>query len=72
MKVPALNRARQRANILSLAKGFYGRAKNVYSIAVKRVHKGLQHAYVSRKLKKRDMRSVSVFTCICYNRYTNI
>ena len=32
----------------------------MYSIAVRRVHKALQYQYVSRKLKKRDMRSVGI------------
>ena len=47
-----------------VVQGFRGRSKNVYSIAVRRVHKALQYQYVSRKLKKRDMRSVSMVACI--------
>ena len=39
--------------------GFRGRAKNCYSIAVRRVQKALQYQYISRRLKKREMRSVS-------------
>lgn len=39
--------------------GFRGRSKNCYSLAVRRVHKALQYQYTSRRLKKRDMRSVS-------------
>lgn len=43
----------------SLFQGFRGRSKNCYSIAIRRVHKALQYQYVSRRLKKREMRSVS-------------
>lgn len=44
--------------LLHLARGFRGRAKNVYTIARARVHKALQHAYRGRKEKKRDYRSL--------------
>lgn len=44
--------------ILKLAKGYKGRAKNVYSVAVNRVEKGLQYAYTGRRLKKRNYRKV--------------
>lgn len=43
----------------SVFQGFRGRSKNCYSIAIRRVHKALQYQYVSRRLKKREMRSVS-------------
>ena len=46
----------RRQTILELAKGFKGRAKNCYRIAIRRVEKGLQHAYKGRKLKKRVAR----------------
>lgn len=35
----------------------YGRSKNCYKLALRRVEKGLQHAYRGRKLKKREARS---------------
>ena len=44
--------------VIKLAKGFRGRAKNVYSVAVNRVEKALQYAYVGRKLKKRTFRQL--------------
>jgi len=52
------NRALKREKILALAKGFRGRSKNCYSIAIRRVQKALQYQYISRKLKKREMRSL--------------
>lgn len=45
-------------NLLRHAKGFRGRAKNCYRIAVQRVLRSWQHAYVGRKLKKRQFRSL--------------
>eukprot|EP00794_Sanderia_malayensis_P009876 gene9876-10886_t len=52
------NRAARRAKIFALAKGFQGRRKNCYRIAIRAVHKKLQYQYASRRLKKRDMRSL--------------
>mmetsp|Transcript_45508 Transcript_45508/g.117628 ORF Transcript_45508/g.117628 Transcript_45508/m.117628 type:complete len:85 (-) Transcript_45508:111-365(-) len=46
------------AKILKLAKGYRGRAKNCYRIAVEKVEKGLQYAYRDRKQLKRDMRGL--------------
>ena len=43
--------------IFQLAKGFRGRAKNCYKLALRRVEKGLQYAYKGRKLKKRTARA---------------
>ena len=41
-----------------MAKGNYGRGKNVYTVAKNIVEKGLQHAYDGRKLKKREFRGL--------------
>lgn len=51
------SRAR-RKRILQQAKGFYGKRKNVYTVAKNVVEKGLTYAYVSRKLKKREYRTL--------------
>ncbi len=51
------SRAR-RKKILKLAKGFYGRGKNVWTVAKNKIEKGLQYAYRDRKVKKRDFRSL--------------
>ena len=55
-KEPRAVMTRRRDTILRLAKGFRGRAKNCFKIAINRVQRGLQHAYVGRKLKKRVAR----------------
>ncbi len=51
------SRAR-RKKILKQAKGFYGKRKNVYTVAKNVLEKGLGYKYVGRKLKKRDYRSL--------------
>ncbi len=44
--------------ILKLAKGYRGRAKNCYRIAIEKVEKALQYAYRDRRVKKRDFRAL--------------
>ena len=51
------SRAR-RKRVLELAKGFFGRKKNVWTVAKNAVEKGLVYAYRDRKAKKRDFRSL--------------
>ena len=51
------SRAR-RKRVLALAKGFFGRKKNVWTVAKNAVEKGLVYAYRDRKAKKRDFRSL--------------
>ncbi|MFY7911913.1 MAG: 50S ribosomal protein L20, partial [Emticicia sp.] len=49
------SRAR-RKKVLKLAKGYYGRRKNVWTVAKNAVEKGLVYAYSGRKQKKRSYR----------------
>ncbi|UYQ95188.1 50S ribosomal protein L20 [Chitinophaga horti] len=51
------SRAR-RKKILKQAKGFYGKRKNVYTVAKNVLEKGLTYSYVGRKLKKREYRQL--------------
>jgi large subunit ribosomal protein L20 len=44
--------------ILDMAKGYRGRNKNVFRVAVEKVEKALQYAYRDRRQKKRDFRSL--------------
>lgn len=41
-----------------MAKGFFGRKKNVWTVAKNAVEKGLVYAYRDRKAKKRDFRAL--------------
>ncbi|MEO8720260.1 MAG: 50S ribosomal protein L20 [Ginsengibacter sp.] len=51
------SRAR-RKRILKAAKGYYGKRKNVYTVAKNVMEKGLTYSYVGRKLKKREYRAL--------------
>jgi large subunit ribosomal protein L20 len=48
----------KRKRILKLAKGFFGRKKNVWTVAKNAIEKGLAYAYRDRKQKKREFRGV--------------
>ena len=43
---------------MKLAKGYFGRRKNVWTVAKNAVEKGLVYAYRDRKAKKRDFRGL--------------
>ncbi len=51
------SRAR-RKKVLKQAKGFFGRRKNVWTVAKNAVEKAMQYAYRGRKEKKRSFRSL--------------
>jgi large subunit ribosomal protein L20 len=44
--------------VLGLAKGYRGRAKSSFRIAIEKVEKGLRYAYRDRRAKKRDFRGL--------------
>ena len=48
----------RRKRILKQAKGFYGKRKNVYTVAKNVLEKGLTYRFVGRKLKKREYRTL--------------
>ena len=48
----------KRKRIMKLAKGFFGRKKNVWTVAKNAIEKGLAYAYRDRKQKKREFRAV--------------
>ena len=49
---------KRRKKILKLAKGSFGKRKNVWTVAKNSVEKGLTYSYIGRKVKKRDYRSL--------------
>jgi len=51
------SRAR-RKKVLKLAKGYFGRRKNVWTVAKNAVEKALAYAYTGRKQKKRNFRAL--------------
>ena len=56
--VNAVASKQRRKRILKQAKGFYGKRKNVYTVAKNVVEKGMTYSYVGRKLKKREYRAL--------------
>jgi len=48
----------RRKKILKAAKGYWGRRKNVYTVAKGAVEKGMQYAYRDRRVKKREFRKL--------------
>ena len=48
----------RRKKVLKQAKGYWGRRKNVYTVAKNAVEKGLTYAYRDRRAKKRNFRSL--------------
>ena len=49
---------RRRKKIFKQAKGYFGRRKNVWTVAKNAVEKALVYAYRDRKQKKRNFRSL--------------
>ena len=48
----------RRKKVIKLAKGYFGRRKNVWTVAKNAVEKGLTYAYRDRKVKKRNFRAL--------------
>ena len=51
------SRAR-RKRVMAMAKGYFGRRKNVWTVAKNAVEKGGQYAYRDRRNKKRNFRAL--------------
>ena len=49
---------KRRKRVFQQAKGFYGRRKNNITSANAAVDRSMQHAYVGRKLRKRNFRAL--------------
>ena len=54
----AVNKNKHKRSILKQAKGYWGSRSKLVRVANQAVMKSLQYAYVGRKLRKRDMRSL--------------
>ncbi|TYZ06369.1 50S ribosomal protein L20 [Hymenobacter lutimineralis] len=48
----------RRKKVMKLAKGYYGRRKNVWTVAKNAVEKGLLYAFRDRRVKKREFRAL--------------
>ena len=56
--VPAVAARRKRKKILKQAKGYWGRKKNVFTVAKNQVEKSGVYAFRDRRTKKRNFRSL--------------
>jgi large subunit ribosomal protein L20 len=56
--VNAVASKRRRKKVLKLAKGYFGRRKNVLTVAKNAVDKALGYSYRDRKTKKRNFRAL--------------
>ena len=56
----SVNALKKRRKIMRLAKGYFGNKSKSYRIAREAVMKSLNYAYIGRKLRKRDMRSLLI------------
>ncbi len=53
-----VNAVKKRRKIFKLAKGYFGSKSRSYRIAREAVMKSLMYAYIGRRLRKRDFRSL--------------
>lgn len=56
--VNAVARRARRKKVMKQAKGFFGRRKNVWTVAKNAVEKAMQYAYRDRRNKKRSFRAL--------------
>ena len=49
---------RRHKKVLAMAKGYRGRAKSCFTVAIEKVEKGLQYQYRDRRNKKREFKSL--------------
>lgn len=54
----SVNALKKRRKIFRLSKGYFGNKSKSYRIARQAVMKSLNYAFIGRKLRKRDMRSL--------------
>ena len=54
----AVNAQKKKRKMMKLAKGYFGAKSKQYRAASEQVRRSLRYAYIGRKLKKRDFRSL--------------
>lgn len=75
----AVNSRKNHKKVLKLAKGYYGGRSKLFKTANESVMRALRNAYIGRKLKKRDFRSLwiarinaaSRLSDLSYSRFMN-
>ena len=56
----AVNAHKKRRKIMKLAKGYFGSKSKQYRAASEQVRRSLRYAYIGRKQRKRDFRSLCI------------
>ncbi|MDR0856737.1 MAG: 50S ribosomal protein L20 [Clostridiales bacterium] len=54
----SVNALKKRRKIMKLSKGYFGAKSKLYRVAREAVMKSLMYAYIGRRLRKRDFRSL--------------
>ena len=54
----AVNAQKKKRKVMKLAKGYFGAKSKQYRAASEQVRRSLRYAYIGRKQKKRDVRSL--------------
>ena len=54
----AVNAQKKKRKVMKLAKGYFGAKSKQYRAASEQVRRSLRYAYIGRKLRKRDFRSL--------------
>ena len=54
----AVNAQKKKRKVMKLAKGYFGAKSKQYRAASEQVRRSLRYAYIGRKMKKRDFRSL--------------
>ena len=68
----AVNAHKKRRKIMKLAKGYFGSKSKQYRAAKEQVARSLRYAYIGRKLRKRDFRSLWIARINAAARQNNI
>jgi len=68
----AVNSRKNHKKVLKLAKGYYGGRSKLFKTANEAVMRGLRNAYIGRKLKKRDFRSLWIARINAAARLSNL
>ena len=63
--VNAVAKRARRKKVLKQAKGYFGRRKNVWTVAKNAVDKAMLYAYRDRKTNKRNFRSLVDYSYQC-------
>ena len=69
----AVHAHKKRRKIMKLAKGYYGSKSKQYRAAKEQVARSLRYAYIGRKLRKRDFRSLWItrINGMSYSKFIN-